>query len=524
MRRIPIAWGRRLAEPHTESCTLRILRLACVFCIAACIAAKQPLIGVPTNEPGLIRLPENETIPPGTLAEMFRAELGQAYDPVLADRLDRAHALLEQYFASHSAGERRTIVQSLEATKIDPGVLGRLCRIRSHWPALQGGGVFYVNRRKGPFDIRYFLGVPKSYDRTKPWPLVIKLPDAMSFLTDPPPDAQRVTQIYTAWIQDELSRHGDALVLMPLLDLEEVYGPSYAGMNGVMQPMFDASDRVNVDPARVYLTGHSIGAMGVWYVALHYPTYFAAISPLAGAVRADFERLRLMNLRNVLPVIWHDDEDKAIKIGFAKSLVNELKAMKIDVDFYESRGIGHDPTPQVIESEYHRMRSVVRNLYPTQVWLKTNRPDVLLNRNDWVQIYQELDPGKEQRLYFRHTTGHMTVYSNSCGVKAEIHANQINASADNIDALRFYVNDQMANLAEPVTVTINKKVKFKQVVKQSIDDMLKDQVFLGRGWRYYTGVIDIEMVDHPTANPATRPATRPLQKGRIIVGPMPADQ
>jgi hypothetical protein len=64
-------------------------------------------------------------------------------------------------------------------------------------------------------------------------------------------------------------------------------------------------------------------------------------------------------------------------------------------------------------------------------------------------------------------------------------------------------------------------------VKQSIDEMLKDQVLLGRGWRYFTAAVDIDLIPAPTTRPATRPsttrsATQP-HKGRIIVGPGAAD-
>jgi len=56
--------------------------------------------------------------------------------------------------------------------------------------------------------------------------------------------------------------------------------------------------------------------------------------------------------------------------------------------------------------------------------------------------------------------------------------------------------------------------------------MLKDQVFLGRGWRYFTGVVDIDVVSPPKA--ATQPATKPTvvpngHRGTITVGPGAAD-
>jgi hypothetical protein len=499
---------------------MSIHRITCILAIVACsmAAQKRPAVAVPTNEPGTTRPASEETIPQATLADMFRTELGAAYDPVQADQLYGAHQLIEKYFEAHTAVERRSIIGQLEATEIDPNVLGRLCRIRSHWPTLAGGGIFYLNQKVGTYDARYFLGVPKTYDRTRAWPLVIKLPGATAFLTNPAPDAKRVVEIYTAWMTDELSKHGDAIVLMPLLNLDEVYGPSYAGMNSVIFPMLDAAERVNIDPARVYMVGHSMAAHGVWNLALHYPTYFAAINPMAGSANEDWQRLRLVNLRNVLPVVWHDDSDTVIKVNFSKSIVNALREQKVAVDFLETKGIGHAPTDEIVQTEYAKMRAKVRSLYPPQVWLQTNRPDVILNRSDWVQIYQPVETGKERNLFFRHGTGHMTIDDDSCSIKAEIANNRITISSDNINTFRLYVNDQLANMAMPVTVVVNKKVKFEGVVKASVEEMLNDQTFLGRGWRYYSGVIDIEMVP-PATRPSTRPTTRPLHTGKITVGP-----
>ena len=493
------------------------LAIALSLLIAIPAAAQWPQVPVPIFEPGLHSFPQNETIPAAALSEMFREELGKAYDPVLAPQLVSAHQLLENYFLIRTSSGRKAIVSSLEATKIDPNVLGCLCRIRSRWPSLSGGGVFYVNRKIGAYPIQYFAGVPKTYDRAKSWPVVIKLSAATPFLANPAPDAKQVVQIYTKWIDQELTRHPDALVLMPLLDLQEMWGPSYAGMNRVMQPLFDAADHLNIDPARVYLTGLSTGAQGAWNIALHYPTWFASVNPLGGSANADWQKLRLMNLKNVAPVVWHDDQDQIIKIGFAKSLIEQLRHLKIDVDFNETRDVGHVPTEQIVEAEYGRMRKYVRNLYPPQVWLQTNRPEVLFNRNDWVQIYQEQDTGKEMEMFFPSSSGHMSIDEKSCSMKADIHNNQIEATAENVDTLRFYVNDQMVDLAAPITVVVNKKQRFKGTVQPSIDLMLKDQLFIGRGWRYFTGAIDLELVDHaPTTRSTTSPSTH---KGRIIVGP-----
>ena len=485
---------------------------ACGLVVFA-VGAGRAVVAVPATQPGMTPAAE-ESVPRDALRQMYQAELGTFYRPGRDDALFAAHELIERYFASPSAGERKTILQSIESTKPDANVLGRLCRLRMHWPELGGGGVFYLNQRIGPYDVRYFLGVPKTYDRTTAWPLVIKLPGANAFLTDPPPDAKRVVEIYAGWIKEELARHGDAIVLMPLLNLDELYGPSYAGMNSVIEPLLDAANHVNVDPARVYMLGHSMAAHAVWNLALHYPTYFAAIGPLAGSASLDWQQVRLMNLRNVLPVVWHDDDDKVIKIGFARNLVKSLQNLKIDVDFIETRGLGHAPSDSVAEQVYQKMRSRTRKLYPPQVWQKSDRPDIVFNRNDWVQVYQQVQTGKERRMLFRHGTGHMTVYPEAYSIRATVKENKIEAMTENVAEMRFYVNEQMVDFAKPVTVVVNRKVRFQGMLRPSVADMLKDQMFLGRGWRYYSAVVDVDLV--PSTQPATRPATR---KGTITVGP-----
>ena len=490
-----------------------------IFCLLSIAAKPRPEVAIPTTEPGIVTPSATDIIPEPTLQQMYRDELGTAYDPVQASQLQGAHQLLEQFFHARTAIERKSVVGQLDAMQIDANVLGRLCRIRSHWPALAGNTVYYVNQKSAAYNVRYFFGVPKSYGLAKPWPLVIRLPTTTAFLTTPPPTAQGVVQIYSTWIHDELSQHPDAVVVMPLLNLDELYGPSYTGMNSVALPLRDIADRVNIDPARVYMVGHSMAAHGVWNLALHYPTYFAAINPMAGSANEDWQRLRLMDLRNVLPVVWHDDSDAVLKVNFSKSLVTAMRELKLEVVFDETKGIGHVPTDEIVQAEYAKLRSRTRNLYPPQVWLQTNRPDVLLNRNDWVQIDQELDSGKERRLFFRHGTGHMTVYDKSCTIKADVINNQITATSDNVDSMRFYVNDQMVNMATPVTVMVNKKVKFQGIVKPKVATVLNDQLYLGRGWRYYSGVIEIAMVDHPTTQSSTQPTTQASHKGRILVGP-----
>lgn len=54
------------------------------------------------------------------------------------------------------------------------------------------------------------------------------------------------------------------------------------GRIDAMEVLNIAKQKFNVDENRVYLTGHSMGGHGTWYLGANYPDQFAAIGPSAG--------------------------------------------------------------------------------------------------------------------------------------------------------------------------------------------------------------------------------------------------
>jgi hypothetical protein len=444
--------------------------------------------------------PTLSPISPIEIARMDARELGPLYRPEDAEKYQAAHELIEKFFAEPEF--RRQTTAALEASGIEPNILGRLVRLRLKWAALPAG-VYYVNERVGTTDAVYFLGIPKGYDRAIPWPLVIKLPTAAAFLTTPLPTADQVTQIYTNWMIDELAHHPDAIVLMPLLNLTDLYGPTTDGMNRVTVPLQHAMGIANIDPARVYLVGHAMSSFAVWNLALHEPTYFAAFDAFAGPVTGDWQRLRLMDLRDVLPVVWQDTDDDVVRINSARSIVDALRRLKCDVVYEETEHVGHNPPADIINRLYDTMRQRVRELYPKRVSLQSDRIEAIFNRSDWVRIDQPHGPGKERRLLIPKSNGKLTLYSNSFKVDATFASpSRINVVTDNVDSFRIYVNDQMIDFSRSLSVIVNGRSRFEGYLKPSTTEMLNDQLFLGRGWRYFTAVVDIDF-----GEPATRAAT-----------------
>lgn len=442
------------------------------------------------------------------LLTAVQKELGPLYHAGDRDNYLAVHGLIEAWFAAGAMKDRTAIAKQLEATGVDANIIGRLIRIRRHWHDLTPG-TYYINEQVGPHELKYFLGVPNGYDKLTASPLVIVLPTADAFLGENPPDGKQVVEIYKGWMKEELARQRDALVLMPLLNLDELYGPSRLGMNSVIQPMLYTAEIANVDPARVYLMGHSLGGHATWNLALHYPTYFAAVAPLGASAGADWQRLRLMNLRNVLPVVWHDTHDEVIPIDSARSIVRAIRGLKLDIQYYETKNLGHAVPPQVLANVVETLRARRRELYPKEVLLQSNKPETIFNRADWVQIYQPMRPGDERKQLLGRGTGPMRVYANAYNVKAKIDGQKVLATTDNVEILRFYFNDQMVDMSKSISISVNGRVRGEGRLKPDIDAMLKDSHFLGRGWRYYSAYVDIDFGPPPSTRPTTRPTTRP---------------
>jgi hypothetical protein len=77
-----------------------------------------------------------------------------------------------------------------------------------------------------------------------------------------------------------------------------------------------------VDQDRVYLEGHSLGAMATWEWSLDNPERFAAISPRDGVG----EPYRAIRLRNVPAWVIHGGKDDVIYPGYAEEMISAIRA------------------------------------------------------------------------------------------------------------------------------------------------------------------------------------------------------
>jgi pimeloyl-ACP methyl ester carboxylesterase len=116
-----------------------------------------------------------------------------------------------------------------------------------------------------------------------------------------------------------------------------------------------------VDQDRVYLEGHSLGAMATWEWALDNPERFAAISPRAGIG----EPYRASRLTHVPVWAIHGENDDVIPYGFEEEMVSALQAQGGAVRLSVLRGGEHNMPPdldqqQVVDWYLRQTRSPLR--------------------------------------------------------------------------------------------------------------------------------------------------------------------
>ncbi len=93
-----------------------------------------------------------------------------------------------------------------------------------------------------------------------------------------------------------------------------------------------------IDRDRVYVQGHSLGAMATWEWALDNPERFAAISPRAGIG----EPYRASRLKYVPAWVIHGEDDDVIPTGFADEMVTALQSQGAGVRMSLIRGGEHN--------------------------------------------------------------------------------------------------------------------------------------------------------------------------------------
>lgn len=184
-----------------------------------------------------------------------------------------------------------------------------------------------------PFLTSYLLFTPKGYDPARKYPLLLALHGA-----------SKRSEGANAATRDDVQQLCDCFVLMPM-------APPYrawANPDGSVEALAMAMDMLDdvrqthvIDETRIYVTGHSMGAVGTFAALAHYPETFAAGVAVNGywfpADAAKFENQKLW--------VFHGDKDEIFPISDTFALVRQIGIEGGSPKFTVMNGVGHNSWP-----------------------------------------------------------------------------------------------------------------------------------------------------------------------------------
>jgi predicted peptidase len=190
----------------------------------------------------------------------------------------------------------------------------------------------------------YSVYVPSDYTRERHWPLLVDL-HGFGAQGD---DGIRQTAHFLAH-EIRMNRKRFPLVaLFPQAATGRGWNPEV-----VMAEIDHTLRDFHVDSARIYLTGFSMGAEGVYQIAARWPEKFAAVIAIAGPVPLDTSEF-VKGLRRVPIRIMQGGKDTRIPPDGSRRLAAALRKAGASVEYQEDPDNGHDgdkpySDPEMIE-------------------------------------------------------------------------------------------------------------------------------------------------------------------------------
>jgi len=92
-----------------------------------------------------------------------------------------------------------------------------------------------------------------------------------------------------------------------------------------------------IDDARVYLMGHSMGAIGTWAIGAKYPSIWAALALFSGLGNP----ATVEAMKQIPEFVVHGDADPTVPVNGSRSMVAAMKKLGVDYQYVEVPGGNH---------------------------------------------------------------------------------------------------------------------------------------------------------------------------------------
>jgi len=300
----------------------------------------------------------------------------------------------------------------------------------------------------------YLVYVPLSYQAMKGAPLIVYLHGYDPYLTK----LNVGTDIIPEGLKALCEEHGYLLAAPFGRSNTDFQG---IGEEDVMRVLGLVKQRYNVHSDRVFLLGYSMGGMGAYTIAGHYPDQWAGVISLAG--RADFYMWRRVkpadvspfkrwlidlefgnghaeNFRNVPVLAIQSENDYLIEPRQSPNFVKKLTGLGYDAKFIQLRGTEHRISWEVFSNDtvFQWMKDRRRPDAPQKVSLTT--VTLKYNKAHWLTIDDFRKWGARAKI------------------EAEMDApNHVTVTESNVAAFTLDLPPKMIDAAKPLVVKVGEK-------------------------------------------------------------------
>ena len=216
-----------------------------------------------------------------------------------------------------------------------------------------------------------------------------------------------------------------------------------------------ATKQFKPDPKRIFLTGHSMGGHGTWFLGATYPGKWAGIAPCAGyptlkgygsadglipdSSTNPIEKilLRSSNQSDVIKLasnykplgvyIFHGDADRTVSVNYARQMKKVLADFHPDMSYYEYPGgshwFGDDSVDWKPLFDFFKWHQQVDSTY-NDIDFTTASPGISSSMH-WAAIIQQVHPLEYSRIKLRRN----------------LRSSKIEGSTENVQLLKFSFPD-----------------------------------------------------------------------------------
>jgi predicted esterase len=175
----------------------------------------------------------------------------------------------------------------------------------------------------------YRLFIPSSYDGHQAYPLIILLHGMGG-------DENTMFDSYGNGAFEQLAEKKGYIVACPKgREATSMYRG--AAEQDVLDVLADVRRAYKIDPNRIYMTGHSMGAYGTWSIAIDHPEIFAALAPISGGG----DQSEVKKIARIPQLVVHGDADPTVPVANSRAMVEALKQAGAEVKYMEINGGNH---------------------------------------------------------------------------------------------------------------------------------------------------------------------------------------